>query len=93
MKVGTFGNVWDALTDSTAEAANMTAPSDLMMALTRRVKAWNLPQEEAAHRLGITRPRLSDLMRGKIDKFSLDALVNLVTAAGLHVEMRIAEAA
>jgi len=93
MKVETFDNVWDALTDTPAEAANMTARSDLMIALTRRVRAWNLPQEAAAARLGITRPRLSDLLRGKIDKFSLDALVNLISAAGLHIEMRIAEAA
>ncbi len=93
MKVETFSNVWDALCDTPAEAANMTARSDLMRAITTHVKGWNLSQEEAAGRLGITRPRLSDLLRGKIDKFSLDALVNLTAAAGLHIEMRIAEAA
>lgn len=93
MNVETFANVWDAISDTPAEAANMTARSELMVALVRHVRAWDLPQETAAARLGITRPRLSDLLRGKIDKFSLDALVNLVTAAGLHVEMRIAEAA
>lgn len=93
MKVETFSNVWDALCDTPAEAANMTARSDLMRAITARVKGWKLPQDEAAARLGITRPRLSDLLRGKIDKFSLDALVNLTAAAGLHIEMRIAEAA
>lgn len=93
MKVETFSNVWDALCDTPAEAANMTARSDLMRAITMHVKGWNLSQEEAAGRLGITRPRLSDLLRGKIDKFSLDALVNLTAAAGLHIEMRIAEAA
>lgn len=93
MNVETFDNVWDALTDTPAESANMTARSDLMIALTRRVKTWNLSQEAAAGRLGITRPRLNDLLRGKIDKFSLDALVNLVSAAGLHIEMRVAEAA
>lgn len=93
MKSETFSNVWDALCDTPAEAANMTARSDLMRAITAHVKGWNMPQEEAAARLGITRPRLSDLLRGKIDKFSLDALVNLTAAAGLHIEMRIAEAA
>ncbi|KGB53352.1 XRE family transcriptional regulator [Sphingopyxis sp. LC81] len=93
MNVETFDNVWDALTDTPAQSANMTARSDLMIALTRHVKAWNLSQEAAASRLGITRPRLNDLLRGKIDKFSLDALVNLVSAAGLHIEMRVAEAA
>lgn len=93
MKVETFSNVWEALCDTPAEAANMTARSDLMRAVTARVKGWDLPQDKAAARLGITRPRLSDLLRGKIDKFSLDALVNLTAAAGLHIEMRIAEAA
>lgn len=69
------------------------ARSELMVALGQRIKAWNLSQEAAAARLGISRPRLNDLLRGKIDKFSLDALVNLVTAAGLHIEMRVAEGA
>jgi predicted XRE-type DNA-binding protein len=54
------------------------------------VAVVGLPQEEAAKRLHLTRPRLSDLLRGKIDKFSLDALVNIATAAGyaLHIELR-----
>jgi predicted XRE-type DNA-binding protein len=53
------------------------------------VKAWGVPQEEAARRLGLTRPRMNDLIRGKIEKFSLDALVNIATAAGfaLHIEL------
>jgi len=50
-------------------------------------------QEAAAHRLGITRPRLNDLLQGKMAKFSLDALVNLATASGLTVQVQIAEAA
>jgi predicted XRE-type DNA-binding protein len=57
--------------------------------IRERVKAWAVPQEEAAKRLGLTRPRLNDLLRGKIDKFSLDALVNIATAAGyaLHITL------
>ena len=93
MKAETFDNVWDAITDTPAEAANMTARSDLMSALVHHVRAWDLSQELAAARLGITRPRVSDLLRGKIDKFSLDALVNLVTAAGLTVHIEVAQAA
>jgi predicted XRE-type DNA-binding protein len=57
------------------------------------VKSWGLPQEAAAARLGITRPRLNDLLRGKLGKFSLDALVNLATAAGLTLEIRAEVAA
>jgi predicted XRE-type DNA-binding protein len=57
------------------------------------VKSWDLSQEAAAARLGVTRPRLNDLMRGKLGKFSLDALVNLTTAAGLEREIRVKAAA
>ncbi len=62
--VETFDNVWDALCDTPAQAADMTARSDLMLALTAYVKSWNLPEEAAAARLRITRSRLSDLLRG-----------------------------
>lgn len=84
-----YANVWDALCDTPEEAANMKARSVLMLGIRERVKAWALPQEEAAKRLHLTRPRLNDFMRGKIDKFSLDALVNIATAAGyvLHIEL------
>lgn len=57
------------------------------------MKSWGLPQEAAAARLGITRPRLNDLPRGKLGKLgkvSLDALVNLATAARLTLELRAA---
>lgn len=90
MERETYANVWDALCDTPEEAANMKARSELMLSIRERVTAWGLPQEEAAKRVGLTRPRLNDLMRGKIDKFSLDALVNIATAAGfsLHIELR-----
>ena len=52
-----------------------------------------MTQEAAATRLGITCPRLNDLLRGKLGKVSLDALVNLATAAGLVPEIRVADAA
>ena len=93
MEVEEFANVWDALADTPAEAANLTARSELMTALRERVKSWGLTQAEAAARLGVTQPRLNDLIRGKLDKFSLDALVNLISAAGLRLQIRIGEAA
>ena len=93
MDVQTFDNVFDALADTPAEAANLKARSELLSALKARVRAWNLSQEAAAGRLGITRPRLNDLLQGKMSKFSLDALVNLVTASGLTVHIQVAEAA
>ncbi len=93
MEVQIFEDVFDALADTPAEAANMKARAELLSLLVDRVKSWDLPQEAAAARLGITRPRLNDLMRGKLGKFSLDALVNLATAAGLVLEIRVASAA
>lgn len=93
MDVQTFDSVFDALANTPAEAANLTARSALLSALKARVRSWGLPREDAARRLGITRPRLSDLLQGKIAKFSLDALVNLATASGLTVHIEIAEAA
>lgn len=93
MEVQTFDSVFDALADTPAEAANMRARSELLSALKTRIRTWDMPQEAAAARLGITRPRLNDLLRGKLGKFSLDALVNLATASGLTLEIRIAEAA
>ncbi|UGV28915.1 XRE family transcriptional regulator [Rhodopseudomonas boonkerdii] len=57
--------------------------------LGRAVDGWPLTQAEAAKRLGVTRPRMNDLQRGRIDKFSLDALTILAIEAGLVVEWRI----
>ena len=95
MSAEVFDSVFDALADTPAEAANMTARADLLLAIRERVKAWGGTQEEAAARLGLTRPRLNDLMRGKLDKFSLDALVNIAAAAGfrLHIELEEVKAA
>lgn len=89
MATDTFGNVFDALCNIAAKAANMKVRAELMIGIRERVKAWAVPQEEAAKRPGLTRPRLNDLLRGKIDKFSLDALVNIATAAGyaLHINL------
>ena len=93
MKTQIFDNVWDALCDTPAEAANMTARSDLLIALQTQIANWGLTQEAAAKRLGVTRPRVSDLLAGKIGKFSLDALVNLAVQAGLNVEIHTSVAA
>lgn len=93
MSVEGFDSVFDALADTPAEAASMTARADLLLAIRERVKSWNLKQEEAAARLGVTRPRLNDLMRAKIEKFSLDALVNIAAAAGCKPQIALEETA
>jgi len=88
-----FVSVWDAIENTPAEAENMKLRSALMMALKDHIKAEGWSQTKAAKRFGVTQPRVSDLMRGKIDLFGLDTLVNMAVAAGLQVEMRIAKAA
>lgn len=93
MNVEDFEHVFDALSDSPAEAANMKARAELLSAIVMQVRSWNLSQDAAATRLGVTRPRLNDLLRGKLGKFSLDALVNLTASAGLALKIEIAAAA
>ncbi|MBI2736110.1 MAG: XRE family transcriptional regulator [Rhodospirillales bacterium] len=88
-----FANVWDALENTPTESANMTMRSDLLIALRQRIATWKVTQAEAARRLQITQPRLNDLLRGRIDKFSLDTLINLADRAGIHVRLRIEKAA
>lgn len=87
-----FASVWDAIEDTPEEAENMKLRSVLMTALKTHLTRTKMSQVEAAKLFGVTQPRVSDLMRGKINLFGLDALVNMATAAGLHVEMRILEA-
>jgi predicted XRE-type DNA-binding protein len=93
MERQSFSNVWDALENTPAEAASMTMRSNLLIAIEQRVRSWHVTQAEAARRLGITQPRLNDLLRGRITNFSLDALINLAVQAGLKVRLDIAEAA
>ena len=87
-----FASVWDAIEDTPAEAENMKLRSILMTALRNHIEKTQMSQAQAAKLFGVTQPRISDLMRGKINLFGLDALVNMATAAGLHIEMRVAEA-
>jgi predicted XRE-type DNA-binding protein len=89
----TFASVWDAIEDSPAEAENMKLRSALMMALEKRIRSQGWTQTEAARRLGVTQPRVSDLLRGKIELFSLDTLVKMAATAGLRIEIRFLEAA
>ncbi|PBK50992.1 XRE family transcriptional regulator [Pseudomonas syringae pv. actinidiae] len=83
--------MWDALVDTPEEAENLRVRSELIIALTSVIKGWNIPQREAAARLHVTQPRLNDLLKGKIDKFSLDALVNMLTGANLKIEIEVTE--
>ncbi len=93
MERQTFDNVWDALENTPTEAANMSMRSAVLIAVEQKVRGWNVTQAEAARRLGITQPRLNDLLRGRIANFSLDALVGLAAQAGLTIRLDIADAA
>ncbi|MEB2498724.1 helix-turn-helix domain-containing protein [Burkholderia cenocepacia] len=88
-----YANVWDAIEREPAEAANMKLRSKLMIALKQRIARLELSQAEAAKQLGVTQPRVSDLMRGKINLFGLDALVNMASAVGLRVDLQVRDSA
>ncbi len=87
------GNVFHDIGFPPEEAQNLQLRSELMTRVERFVKSAGVTQAEAARALGVTQPRLNDLLRGKIDKFSLDALVNMLGHAGMRVELRVKKAA
>ena len=88
-----FASIWDAIEETPAMAENMKVRSALMMALKDHIKAEGLSQADAAAMFGVTQPRVSDLMRGKVNLFGLDTLINMASAAGLRVEVRVRRAA
>ena len=89
MKRQRFRSVWDAIESSPAQAANMKARSEMMLAIRDTVASWEMTQAAAAKRLGLTQPRMNDLVRGRINKFSLDALINLAARAGLSIRVEV----
>ncbi len=84
-----FDSVWDALTDTPAEAKNLKVRSALIRGIRLRIDRFGWSQSVAANNLGVTQPRISDLMNGKIDKFSIDTLINMAAAVGLSVDVEI----
>jgi len=89
MKTTEFTNVWDAIADTPEQAANMRARAELMRQIAAIIKENRWKQSEAAERCGVTQPRISDLLRGRVSCFSLDALVNIATALGKRVHVDI----
>ena len=87
-----YASVWDAKADTPEEAANLRVRSELIAKIAELVEKNGWTQLEAAQRCGVTQPRISDLLRGRISRFSLDALVNIATALGcrVHVELEAA---
>jgi predicted XRE-type DNA-binding protein len=85
----TYACVWDALADTPEQAANLHARADLMRQIVELIAANGWKQVEAAERCGVTQPRINDLLRGRVSRFSLDALVNIATALGRRVHLEL----
>lgn len=81
--------MWEALGFSPEETASLEIRSDIMLQIRELVRSRKWTQRVAATRCGITQPRMSDLLRGRIDKFSLDALVNIAAKLGLKMHVTI----
>ena len=88
-EVVTYASVWDAIADTPEEAANLRARSELMQKIAALLESSNWTQAESASRCGVTQPRINDLLRGRVSRFSLDALVNIATALGCRVRVDI----
>lgn len=84
-----FANVWDALAGTPEEAANLTLRSDLMDEIEAIIEGNGWTQAQAAKHCGVTQPRMNDLLRGRISRFSLDALVNIAAKLGRKVSVRL----
>lgn len=86
-----FASVWDAISNTPEQASNMKIRSNLMMQVRSYIETHSLTQANAASLFGVTQPRVSDLMRGKIDLFTIDTLVNMLCKAKLNVEVSVRE--
>ena len=93
MKTQKFKSVWDAIEDTKSEAASMRARSEIMIVLHEKIKSLNTTQIKASEALGITQPRLNDLLQGKINKFSLDALFDIAEKANIIIGITLKKAA
>lgn len=90
-----FDSVWDALFDDPVESRALERRADMMQLLQNKIEKGKWSQPEVAKMLGVTRPRVSDLMRGKLSKFSLEALIGYLELMGdeVHIEIKKAKKA
>lgn len=91
MTANRFASVWDAIENTPQEAASMKARSSLMMELTAVIQECGMTQAEAAELFGVTQPRVSDLMRGKVNLFSLDTLMDMASTAGMSPVVKVSK--
>ena len=89
MKVRTSNNVFRDLGFGAEEAENLRIRSALMIVLTEHIKRASMTQKEAAENLRVTQPRVNDLMRGKIDVFSIDTLIAMLSRIGFKTSIRV----
>ncbi len=92
-RLETYASVWDAITDTPAEAANLKLRSELMDRITAVVALHGWTQNEAAMRCGATQPRMNHLLRERMSRLSLGASVNIAAALGMGVSRFGLEAA
>jgi predicted XRE-type DNA-binding protein len=88
-KARQYSNAFEAVGFPPAEAEHLKIRADLMLELSRLIEARGLTQAEAAKLLGVTQPRVSDLVRGKLERFSIDTLVAMLGAAGADVTVKV----
>jgi predicted XRE-type DNA-binding protein len=89
LEVRSYNSVWDALADTPEEAANLRIRSELMRKISALIAANAWTQFEAAAHCGLTQPRVNDLLRGKIARFSVDALINIAASLGQRVNVEL----
>ena len=88
-KTERYASVWDAIADTPEEAANLRVRAELMDKITAIIEESGWTQVESADHCGVTQPRINDLLRGRISRFSLDALVNIASALGKRVQVKL----
>lgn len=89
VKTETYTSVWDAVADSPEEARNLKLRAELMDVLEAYIAQEGITQHVAAERLGVPRSRVSELVNGRISKFTIDKLVNMAARVGMHADVTI----
>ncbi len=88
-----YDNIFEALEDDPAVAESLRIRSEMMIRLRDRIAQEGISPEEAAWDMGVTGDSIKDLMSGKIDRFTIDSLVNMLFRAGIHTELILRQAA
>lgn len=85
-----FDSIWDAIEDDPVRVENLKLRSAVLIEITETLKSRELTQQQTAELLHITQPRVSALLKGKINDFRLDSLVDMAHRLGLHVTLNVA---